>query len=264
GAGAIGLGFVERLRLAGIVHKVYDVDPAARDRACEAGARIATSAAAAARAATIIDVVVRTDQDVLDCMLAADGILAGAAADTLVLLHSTIHPDTTRQVAATAAERAVHVLDACMVGVPDKARAGEEIFLLGGPDDLVERARRHLLLLGSEVVHFGPLTSGNVAKIVKNSLTGVQTLMVAEASRFAAAGGLSESAFDELLHLFRRTPPAPRAASVATSNPRGGQTMFGKDLPLAAQLAGELGLDLPLTQHAAEVGLSRLEQEKGG
>src|SRR5581483_8279347 len=134
GAGAIGLGFVERLRLAGIVPTVYDVDPAARDRACEAGARIATSAAAAARAATIIDVVVRTDQDVLDCML----------------------------------------------GVPDKARAGEEIFLLGGPDDLVERARRHLLLLGSEVVHFGPLTSGNVAKIVKNSLTGVQTLMVAE------------------------------------------------------------------------------------
>ena len=43
----------------------------------------------------MIDVVVRTDDEVLDSMLGEGGVLEGALPGTLVLLHSTILPQTT-------------------------------------------------------------------------------------------------------------------------------------------------------------------------
>src|SRR5262249_1615039 len=124
GVGAMGSALLERLRLADVSATVYDVAPAALERAGAQGATCAGSAAAVARAATLVDVVVRTDQEVQDAVLGPDGVLAGAAPGTLVLLHSTILPQTTRAVAEAARPRGVEVIDACMVGVPRVVRAG--------------------------------------------------------------------------------------------------------------------------------------------
>jgi 3-hydroxyisobutyrate dehydrogenase len=263
GAGSIGLAFVERLQIAGIQPTVFDVFPGACENARRAGARVVDSAAEVARQSTIVDVVVRTDQDMLDCTLGPDGLVAGAAPGTLLLLHSTIHPSTTRQVATAASARGVHVIDACMAGMPHNARAGHEIFLVGGPAERVERARPHLLTIGAEVVHFGPLTAGNTAKIIKNSLTAVQGLMVEEAGQFADAAGVTPEAFAELLRLFHRSPPTRRSAESRRDNPSGGDNMYGKDLPLAAALARELGLELPVTQYASEAGQRQLASLRG-
>jgi len=61
GCGAIGLGLLRRLRLAGVGVTVYDIDKRARENAQQAGANVAGSPAEVARASTIVDVVVRTD-----------------------------------------------------------------------------------------------------------------------------------------------------------------------------------------------------------
>src|SRR5712692_6446365 len=144
GVGAMGGALLHRLRLAGVRLTIYDKDAAAQEAAGAAGAALAPSAAAVAEAATIVDVVVVSDQDVLDCTLGPAGVLEGAQPGTLVLLHSTIHPRTTRQVAEAARERGVDVIDACMVGRPWFVREGQVCFLVGGSPDLVERARPHL------------------------------------------------------------------------------------------------------------------------
>src|SRR5437870_1916784 len=107
GVGAMGSALLERLRLASESVLAYDLAPAARGRARALDASVAESAAAVARASTIVDVVVRSEQDVLDATLGPAGVLEGAAPGTLVLLHSTILPRTTRQVAAAAEPRGV-------------------------------------------------------------------------------------------------------------------------------------------------------------
>src|SRR5574341_2543894 len=99
GVGAMGSALLERLKLSGVETTAFDIAPPALELARSFGARIAESARAVAEASTIIDVVVRTDQEVLDCTMGKDGILEGAGAGALVLLHSTIRPDTTRKVA---------------------------------------------------------------------------------------------------------------------------------------------------------------------
>jgi len=156
GVGAMGLALLERLKLAGVRATVYDSYPPAVEAARSLGCEIASSAADVARQSTLVDVVVRTDEDVVQCMTGLKGVLEKAASGTLVLLHSSILPQTVQQVAAAAHAKSVSVVDACMTGVPATVRAGELCFVVGGAGDLVARAEPHLLKMGKQVLHMGP------------------------------------------------------------------------------------------------------------
>src|SRR5690348_10081821 len=92
GVGAMGSALLERQRLNQVEPLAYDIDPEALGRAKAAGAEPTGSVAELAQSATLIDVVVRTDDEVADCVTGPKGILEGAKPGTLVLLHSTILP----------------------------------------------------------------------------------------------------------------------------------------------------------------------------
>src|SRR5437588_568190 len=81
-------------------------------------------------------------------------------------------------VAEAARPRGVEVVDACMVGVPRVVRAGNLSFVVGGPPELFERARPHLLCMGKQALHVGPLGAGNAAKLIKNLVTGAEALVI--------------------------------------------------------------------------------------
>ena len=266
GVGAMGSALLERLRLADVRPTVYDVAPAALERARGLGAEAADSSATVARAATIVDVVVRSDQDVQDSVLGPRGVLEGARPDTLVLLHSTILPQTTRAVAAAASARGVHVLDACMVGVPSVVRAGNLSFVVGGPPELVERARPHLLNMSRQVLHMGPLGAGNAAKLIKNLVTGAETLVIHEAIQIGEAAGIPYRDALEMMRQVYSGTILDRWQGVfdpagAGPTPRVGNNMFDKDIPLAAQLARDLRVDVPITEQLLAAGQRLLAQK---
>lgn len=267
GVGAMGIALLERLRLAGVQATVYDSYAPALDAARSMGANVAPSAAAVAHASTVVDVVVRTDQDVLDCIAGKDGVLEGAQSGTLVLLHSTILPETTGKVAEAARQRSVHVIDACMLGVPNTIRAGNLSWVVGGPRELVDRARPHLLKMGKQMFHMGPLGAGNVAKLIKNLVTGSETLIIHEALRIGEAAGIP---YREALEMMRQTHhksvlnrwQGTFDPTGATSTPRAGRNIFGKDLPLAAELARQYSVNVPISEQLVAAG-QRLLKEKG-
>ena len=259
GVGAMGSALLERLKSAGVPATAFDIAPSALEAARSAGAAIAPSAKAVAEASTIIDVVVRTDQDIFDCATGKDGILEGAKAGTLVLLHSTIRPDTTKKVAEAARASGVHVIDACMTAVPRVVRQGGLTFLVGGPADLVERARPHLLQMAKEAIHIGPLGSGNVAKLVKNLVTGSEALIVYEAVRIAEAGGIPCRQALEMMEKTRSESVLSRwrerfDVSESGLKFRAGMNIYDKDIPLAAEVGKGLGVDIPVTAELAALG----------
>lgn len=260
GVGAMGSALLERLKLAGVEATAFDIAPAAIDVARSLGARIAPSARAVAQASTLIDVVVRTDQEVLDCTTGKDGILEGAEAGALLLLHSTILPDTTKKVAEAARQRNIHVIDACMTSVPKVVRQGGLTFLVGGPVELVERARPHLLHMGKEVMHMGPLGTGNVAKLIKNLVMASEALIVHEAIRIGLAGSIP---CEEALEMMRKTATESTLTrwqdrfDLSGTRPklRTGVNLYDKDIPLAAELGRRLGVEVPITEQLAAAGL---------
>ena len=259
GVGAMGSALLERLKLADVTATGFDIAPAALDVARSLGAQIAPSAKAVAQASTIIDVVVRTDQEILDCTMGKDGILEGAGAGALILLHSTIRPETTKKVAEAARRRNVHVIDACMTAVPRVVRQGGLTFLVGGPAELVERARPHLLHMGKDVMHMGPLGAGNVAKLIKNLVTGSEALIVHEAIRIGQAGGIPCAEALEMMRKTRSEPVVNRwqeRFDLSATSPimRAGQNIYDKDIPLAAEVGRQFGLDIPITEQLAAAG----------
>lgn len=257
GTGAMGLALLERLKLAGEKDVVcYDAYAPALDSATALGYRAATSAAGVAKQATLIDIVVRTDQDMLDCVLGANGVLQSAQPGTLLLLHSSILPHTVKKVAEAARAKGVHAVDACMTGVPDTVRAGKLSFVVGGTDQDVERAKPHLLKMSQEVFHMGPVGTGAVSKLIKNMLGGAETLIVHEAIQIGIAGGIPYpkalemmrlTGHDSVLNRWQRTFDP----SGSDPLPRSGRNVLNKDIPLVAELARLLGADTPITQQLA-------------
>jgi 3-hydroxyisobutyrate dehydrogenase-like beta-hydroxyacid dehydrogenase len=262
GTGAMGTALLSRLKIAGVPSTAFDIVPQALEQAEKLGAEPAASAKAVAQASTLIDVVVRSDQEVLDCTLGDNGIFEGASPGTLVLLHSTIRPATTKQVAQAAADKRVYVIDACMTGVPSVVREGGLTFLVGGQKALFNRARPHLLNMAKDAVHMGPLGCGNVTKLVKNLVTASEALIVYEAIQIAKAAGID---YRSALELMKKTQSDSVLRRWETrfdlSGPElkfnSGANLYDKDVPLAAEVGKELGADIPVTEQLAKLG-SRL------
>lgn len=262
GTGAMGSALLHRLQLAEVPATAYDQDSGAAQAARGEGATLAASAAAVARASTVIDIVVRTDDEILDAVLAEGGVLEGAAPGSLILLHSTSLPQTTKRVAETARARGVHVIDACMLGVPEVVRAGKLRFVVGGPQDLFERAEPHLLHMSQAVFHVGELGAGNVVKLAHNLLMGAETLVLHETLLIGEAGGIpypkllgilgelageSDTRFRNWQRTFdpAGTDPTPHA----------GHNTIPKDVPLAGELARLYGVQAPIVRELAKSAL---------
>ncbi len=260
GTGAMGSALLSRLKLAGVVATAFDIAPQAMDAARAEGAQTLASAKAVAQASTIIDVVVRTDQEVLECVLGNDGVLEGAAPGSLVLLHSTIRPTTTKTVAHAAADKRVNVIDACMTAVPHMVRQGSLTFLVGGQKAFFDRAKPHLLMMGRDAVHMGPLGCGNVTKLFKNMVTASEALIVFEALQIAKAGGVSYKAALDVMQKTKSQHILDRwetryDISEGELKFNAGSNLYDKDLPLAAEVGKSLGADIPVVEALNKLGV---------
>ena len=260
GTGAMGSALLSRLKLANVQAIAFDIAPAAMEAARKEGAETATSAKAVAQSSTIVDVVVRTDQEVLDCTLGKDGILEGAAPGTLILLHSTIRPTTTKKIAEAAAETRANVIDACMTAVPNVVRQGGLTFLVGGQKALFERAKPHLLHMAKDAVHMGPLGCGNVTKLFKNMVTASEALIVYEALQIAKAAGIDYKAALDLMQKTKSQNILDRwntrfDLSGGDLKFNAGVNLYDKDLPLAAEVGKTLGATIPVTEQLAQLGI---------
>jgi 3-hydroxyisobutyrate dehydrogenase-like beta-hydroxyacid dehydrogenase len=259
GVGNMGQGLLARLIQAGVKVRAFDILESQMEKAREAGAETCASAAEAAAGMPIIHVIVRTDDQVIEATIGPGGVLEGANEGARLILHSTILPDVTRRVAEAAAQKGAVVIDSPVTAVPRRVHAGEATFLVGGPDDVVAELRPHLESLGKAVVHFGPLTSGNVAKISKNLTNAIERVMISEATRLAAAGGIDAGQFLEMAKSissgatvanWERCFDIDDGQAVHKQEPE--SILFDKDIHHAAALAKSLGLDLPVTQGTAK------------
>jgi 3-hydroxyisobutyrate dehydrogenase-like beta-hydroxyacid dehydrogenase len=254
GTGAMGLAMVERFLTAGLRASVYDVSGPALERAVALGAVAGTSAAEVAAASDSVSMMVRSDDQMLESVLGSNGVLSGLLPGGLLLLHSTIHPGTTRAIAEVAQARGVDLADACIAGVPAVVRAGQAVCLAGGDTALIERITPHLLLLVRRVIHMGPLGSGNVAKIVRNLVNLTDRLVLHEGLQIMHASGVPTHQGLQMLELIYANRDLDDEARGDRVRPEG--NLFDTILPLARRLADDHGLQAPLTRALAAADVS--------
>src|SRR5258708_12900261 len=100
GLGQMGGHMCDHVIAGGHSVTVFDPYPPAVEPRVKAGARVAATPAAAARDAEAICVVGRTDDQALASIAGPAGVLEGAPAGAILMLHSPLPPATARRVTA--------------------------------------------------------------------------------------------------------------------------------------------------------------------
>ena len=189
--------------------------------------------------------------------LGLDGFLNHLRPNTLWVDCSSVNPSFSKQMAAKAARREIHFVDAPVTGSAPVAEDAKLTFWVGADSDDLEKIRPLLLSMGNRIVHTGGRGTGTSMKMVINLLLGNAMAAFAEAIALGEGLGLSqELLFDSLLG----TPVvAPFLAAKREKidnrdyEPEFPLRWMQKDMHLATVSAYEAGIAMPLTNVAKEM-----------
>ncbi|HLH95379.1 MAG TPA: 3-hydroxyisobutyrate dehydrogenase [Xanthobacteraceae bacterium] len=190
GLGNMGLPMAKNLIKA--EHSVcgYDISAVALDKLSAAGGIAARSLDVASMGVDVVITMLPGREQVREVYLGQGGVLASAAAATLLIDCSTVDVETARAVAAAAKVNELDMLDAPVSGGVSGAESGTLTFMVGGPEQAVERAKPVLDAMGKAVIHVGEAGSGQAAKICNNMILGISMIAVSEAFVLAEKLGL--------------------------------------------------------------------------
>jgi len=160
-------------------------------------AQVASSPADLGAASDVLGVCVVDDAGVDQVLGGPDGALAAMADGSIVLIHSTVHPETCLRLQQDHPN--LHVLDAPVSGGGHMAAAGNLLVMLGGPADVVDRCRSVLETFGDPILHLGPLGAGQEAKLLNNAVFAAQLALAAEAFALASTRDLDQQAVATIL-----------------------------------------------------------------
>jgi 3-hydroxyisobutyrate dehydrogenase-like beta-hydroxyacid dehydrogenase len=189
--------------------------------------------------------------------LGLDGFLNFLRPNALWVDCSSVNPSFSKKMAAVAARREVHFIDAPVTGSAPAADEAKLTFWVGADRVDLEKIRSLLLCMGNRIVHAGGHGTGTSMKMVINLSLGNAMAAFAEAMALGEGLGLSSKLlFDSLLG----TPavaPFLEAKRDKINNrdyePEFPLRWMQKDLHLAAVSAFEAGVAMPLTNVAKEV-----------
>jgi len=199
GLGAMGSRMAMNLHAAGHVLKVFNRNKEKTKPFADKGIQVCESPAAATKGAEFVCSIVSDDIATREVMLGANGVVAAAAAGTIVLDSSTNMPAMAREVAFEAKAKGVFYLDAPVSGSLVQAQSRELVILVGGDKAAFDKAQGVLGAMGRMVRRIGDSGAGATLKLINNMLSASLTAAIAEAALAAEAAGLDQAATLEVL-----------------------------------------------------------------
>ena len=199
GLGTMGSPFASNILQAGFDLTVYDLRPEAVEQLVERGARSAVSPRELAETVDQIHIAVPHEPEVDELMHGPDGLLAGAHTGLIAVIHSSLHPENMKEVAAEASLHGIEVLDAQMSGGAAGVRAQDLCLMIGGNGQTLERCRPVLDTTASNIYLLGGVGMGAITKIAQNTMTAQHLLAASEGFRLAEKAGVNIEVFQEVV-----------------------------------------------------------------
>ena len=252
--GFIGLGVMGRPMALNLLRGRHELTvwarrPAALEPLLERGAAAAATPAALAAGSDAVFTMLTGAADVEHVLFGEHGVAHGARPGTLVVDTSTIDPAAARAMAARLRERGLDALDAPVSGGPHGARDGALSIMVGGPADVLERARPLFDCIAAKVLRMGDAGAGQATKACHQLLLLVTAQGVAEALTLARRCGLDVGRVREALLQgmassrvldFFGDRMARRDFDAGIES-----RLYHKDLDVVMRLAHGLGVPLP-------------------
>jgi 3-hydroxyisobutyrate dehydrogenase len=263
--GFIGLGnqgkpIAAHLAPAGFETTVYDIAKEPVEELVAGGAKAAATPRELGANADLVGICVPEDAHVRAVVFGDDGLLAGMTAGGVILIHSTILPDTAAEVADAAAAQQIEVMDACVTGGAARAAVKQLTYLVGGATEAFEKAAPYFAATTDlEPIHAGELGMGAKLKLCVNLTTYIQWAAAYEPMHLARAIGLPQETLESALRsngqltdmmaaflVGHKAPEEARKSDALQTLMRGHMNIAEKDLAWALQLARKAGVSLPV------------------
>ena len=202
--GFIGLGSMGRPMATSLLHKgfavsAFDTAPAHVSALVQRGAAHASNLAALVSAADVVITMLPNTPDVAGVVSGPGGLLETGRAGMLMIDMSTIDPGASRSFGALLAKKDIRFIDAAVGRSPAHAERGESLFMVGGEESDLQRARPILETMGNKIIHCGPQGSGIAMKIVNNFLAMATCQLSAEALTLGSKLGLSTATMFDVI-----------------------------------------------------------------
>jgi len=227
--------------------------------------RFADSPAKLAGEVDVLFTMLANPDAVEQAALGPDGFLNHLQPKALWVDCSSVNPSFSKKMAAEAARREIHFVDAPVTGSALPAAEAKLIFWVGADSDDLETIRPLLLCMGNKIVHTGGKGTGASMKMVINLLLGTGMAAFAEAMALGEGLGLSSKVlFDSLLGTPAVAPfLALKREKIESRNYEAEFPLrwMQKDMHLASVSAYESGVAIPVTNAVKE--LYRLAMREG-
>ncbi|TNC05641.1 NAD(P)-dependent oxidoreductase [Methylobacterium terricola] len=230
-----------------------DADPGRVAGLAEPGVVVTTERAAVAGAEVLV--LCLPDGDVVESVLfGPDGLGSRLAPGATVIDLSTIAHGQAVRIGRALEAHGFAVLDAPVSGAPAGAEAGTLTVMCGGTPETFAAMKPLLERIGTEVLHMGPLGSGQLTKTVNNVIYDINIAALAEVLPMAVAMGLDPEQLGRVV-----TTGTSRSYASQYFVPRILRGAFDegyplgkayKDLVSAAEVAMARGFPLPVTAAA--------------
>ena len=255
GLGNAGLPMAEQIARSGATLAVFDLRPERADTVSALGATVASSCMEAAKLAEIIGVNVANEDQLDDVIFGNgdDGLLAGCAEGAVIYVHSTVHPDACRRIAAAAAQVGVGFVDAGFSGGAEGAANATLTLMLGGSAPDVQRCDPVFATYAARRLHLGEVGAGMLAKIINNVVVHDSKQVLAEALRLAARSGVDPDAMLDIITASTGDSWVARHWGLLwrqegyESGPEAQRALADKDLRLSLELGQRVAADMPVT-----------------
>ena len=257
GVGIMGGAMVRHLAAASFEVTAFDRSGPAVDRiiAEYPQVRKAASVGELARQSDVVITMLPSGREVMSVALDADGLRDNLKPGAMLLDTSSAAPWHTKQTAAALAEKGIAMVDAPVSGAEVGAKTAELVFMVGGTDEDVARARPLLELMGKAIFHLGPLGSGDVMKAMNNLITAVTLTTTNEALLVGTRAGLDPAIMNDVLDIstggswVSRTHYRSRVFNRAFDDTFTFDLML-KDMNIAGRIADELEMPMQVSNQA--------------
>ncbi|MGA7490093.1 MAG: NAD(P)-dependent oxidoreductase [Xanthobacteraceae bacterium] len=169
GLGAMGVQMARHMVKKGFDVAGYDIDVDAMRRAAELSVKSCVSAARVGDHAEVVVVMVASDRQVEE-VIVQSGLLDQLGRGGVICIASSCTPETCRRMEVAAAAYGIGVLDCPVVLGQEAANNGTATCYVGGEQNWLARAEPVLAAFSAQVIHLGPVGTGQIAKTVNNML----------------------------------------------------------------------------------------------
>lgn len=251
GLGIMGKPMAKNLLGAGFELMIHSRSRPPVDEVAAHGATAVGSPSAAAAGADAVVTMLPDGPDSELVILGTDGVLAGSSPGSLIIDMSSIAPAVSQRIARACEEKGVDFLDAPVSGGEPMAVSGDLAIMVGGRQEVFDRASPLFEAMGKSWVLCGDYGAGNTTKLANQIIVAANIEAVGEALVLAKKAGLDpQKVFDAIRgglagsNVLNAKGPMMISGNFA---PGFRIRLHQKDLRNALLTAGELSVPLPVT-----------------